>query len=73
MSKKVLCLTGELHLKLNQKEQGAKVYEELIERNSDNILYYKKLEECLSLSRKLLTARHHHRLKLDVLIMAFVS
>jgi hypothetical protein len=34
----------------NHKEQAAKIYEELIERNPDNILYYNKLEECLGLS-----------------------
>ena len=38
----------------NHKEQAAKIYEELIERNPDNIFYYKKLEECLDLSMFLL-------------------
>jgi hypothetical protein len=35
---------------MNNKDKAAKVYEELIERNPDNISYYKHLEECLGIS-----------------------
>ena len=38
----------------NQKAKAIKIYEDLIERNPDNLIYYKKLEECLNLSNKYL-------------------
>ncbi len=38
-------------VKANQKAKAIKIYEDLIERNPDNLIYYKKLEECLSLSK----------------------
>ena len=41
---------AQIHFKMNNKDKAAKVYQELIERNPDNILYYNKLEECLGLS-----------------------
>jgi hypothetical protein len=36
---------------LNQNDKAAKIYEELIERNPDHLVYYKKLIECLNLSK----------------------
>ena len=38
-------------LKGNQMAKAITIYEDLIERNPDNIAYYKKLEECLNLSK----------------------
>ena len=38
-------------VKANQKAKAIKIYEDLIERNPDNLVYYKKLEECLNLSK----------------------
>lgn len=36
-------------LKQKKLDEAAKIYESLIERNPDNVIYYRKLEECLSL------------------------
>ena len=43
-------MRGEAYLKLNQREKAAKVFEDLIERNPDHSVYYKRLEECLHLN-----------------------
>lgn len=45
---------AQVYFKMNNKEKAAKVYEDLIERNPDNILYYKQLEACLYFSKKTL-------------------
>ncbi|CAF0928928.1 unnamed protein product [Brachionus calyciflorus] len=36
-------------IKLKKLSEAAKIYEDLIERNPDNVTYFKKLEECLNL------------------------
>lgn len=36
-------------LQLKKLDEAAKIYESLIERNADNIIYYRKLEECFNL------------------------
>jgi tetratricopeptide (TPR) repeat protein len=41
---------GEIYIKTSKKDLAAKTYEDLIERNPDNILYYKKLIECSNLT-----------------------
>lgn len=41
---------GEIFIKTSKKDLAIKTYEDLIERNPDNILYYKKLIECSNLT-----------------------
>jgi peptide alpha-N-acetyltransferase len=43
-------MRADCYYNLNKMDQATKLYEELLERNPDNLLYYKKLESCLNLS-----------------------
>jgi tetratricopeptide (TPR) repeat protein len=45
-------IQADSYLKHNRKNNAAEIYEALIERNPDNVIYYKKLEDCLNLSKK---------------------
>lgn len=41
---------GEIYMKLGKKDQAIKTYEDLIERNPENVMYYNKLIECCNLT-----------------------
>ena len=43
-------MRGNSYLKMNNMERATQTYQDLIDRNADNIIYYRKLEECLKLS-----------------------
>lgn len=41
---------GEIYFKTGKKDMAIKTYEDLIERNPDNVIYYRKLIECCNLT-----------------------
>lgn len=43
-------MRGNSYLKMNNMERATQTYQDLIDRNADNIIYYRKLEECLKLN-----------------------
>lgn len=43
-------IEADSYVKMKKLDEAIKIYEDLLERNPDNIVYYRKLEECLNLS-----------------------
>ena len=44
-------LIANIYYAMGKKDMAIKTYEDLIERNPDNVLYYRKLVECCNLSK----------------------
>lgn len=43
-------IEADSYVKIKKLDEAIKIYEDLLERNPDNVVYYRKLEECLNLS-----------------------